>query len=118
MHPVSISIEKTYQWADGVIDWPLLKTKGLLVIEEMLAPGCGEQLHYHDKMKQSFNMLARRAVMRGADGQNVEIDTGMALHISPETHYKIVNQTDEETCFLVISASSSCGDRHEVEQEK
>jgi mannose-6-phosphate isomerase-like protein (cupin superfamily) len=63
-------------------------------------------------------MLAGRAVMQFADGQSVEIDTGMALHIPPETSHAIVNKTGEEIRFLVISAPSSRGDRHEVEQDK
>jgi hypothetical protein len=42
----------------------------------------------------------------------------MALHILPETCHAIVNKTGEEIRFLVISAPSSRGDRHEVEQDK
>jgi oxalate decarboxylase/phosphoglucose isomerase-like protein (cupin superfamily) len=42
----------------------------------------------------------------------------MALHIPPKTGHAIVNQTDDEIRFLVISAPSSRGDRHEVEQDK
>ena len=56
--------------------------------------------------------------MQFSDGQNVEINTGMALHILPETSHAIVNKTGEEIRFLVISAPSSRGDRHEVEQDK
>jgi mannose-6-phosphate isomerase-like protein (cupin superfamily) len=56
--------------------------------------------------------------MQFADGQTVEIDTGMALHIPPETRHAIANQTGEEIRFLMISAPSSRGDRHEGEQDK
>jgi mannose-6-phosphate isomerase-like protein (cupin superfamily) len=56
--------------------------------------------------------------MQFSDGQNVEINTGMALHIPPETYHAIVNKAGEEIRFLVISAPSSRGDRHEVEQDK
>jgi mannose-6-phosphate isomerase-like protein (cupin superfamily) len=42
----------------------------------------------------------------------------MALHIPPKTRHAIVNQTDEEIRFLVISAPSSRSDRHEGEQDK
>ena len=48
MHPVSISIEKTYQWADGVIDWPLPKTTGLLVIEK-IPPSISKKEHLASK---------------------------------------------------------------------
>jgi mannose-6-phosphate isomerase-like protein (cupin superfamily) len=116
MHPVSKSTKKAYQWGDGGVGWRLVETEGLLVIEETLAPGCGEKHHYHMHAAQCFYMLSGRAMMQFTDGQNVEIDTGMALHIPPETHHAIVNQTGEEIRFLVISAPSSRGDRHEVEQ--
>ena len=56
--------------------------------------------------------------MQFADDETVEINTGMALHIPPETRHSIANQTGEEILFLVISAPSSRGDRHEVEQDK
>ena len=118
MHPVSRSIKKAYQWGNGGIGWPLVETKGLLVVEETLAPGCSEKHHYHNQAAQCFYMLSGRAVMQFSDGQNVEINTGMALHILPETSHAIVNKTGEEIRFLVISAPSSRGDRHEVEQDK
>ena len=118
MHPVSTSTKKAYQWGDGGFGWPLVETEGLLVIEETLAPGCGEKHHYHNQAAQCFYMLAGRAVMQFADGETVEIDTGMALHIRPETRHSIANQTGEEIRFLVISAPSSRGDRHEGEQDK
>ena len=118
MHPVSKSTKKAYQWGDGGVGWSLVETKGLRVVEEALAPGCSEKYHYHNQAAQCFYMLAGRAVMQFADAQNVEIDTGMALHIPPETCHAIVNQTGEEIRFLVISASSTRGDRHEVEQDK
>ena len=116
MHPVSKSTKKAYQWGDGGVGWRLVETEGLLVIEETLAPGCGEKPHYHMHAAQCFYLLSGRAMMQVADGQNVEIETGMALHIPPETHHAIVNQTGEEIRFLVISAPSLRGDRHEVEQ--
>ena len=118
MHPVSKSTKKAYQWGDGGIGWPLVETMGLLVVEETLAPGGSEKHHYHNQAAQCFSMLAGHAVMRFSGGQNVDIDTGMALHIPPETCHEIVNQTGEEIRFLVISAPSSRGDWHEVEQDK
>lgn len=117
MRPVSKSTKKAYRWGNGGMGWPLVETKGLLLVEETLAPGCSEKYHYHNQAAQIFYMLAGGAVMRFADGQSVEIDTGMALHIPPETSHAIVNQTDEEIRFLVISAPSSRGDRHEGEQD-
>ena len=118
MHPVSKSTVTAYQWGVGGVGWPLVETKGLLVVEEALAPGCSEKHHYHNQAAQCFYMLVGSAVMKFADGQNVKINTGMALHIPPKTSHAIVNQTGEEIRFLVISAPSSRGDRHEVEQDK
>ena len=118
MHPVSSSTKKAYQWGDGGIGWPLVDTTGLLVIEETLAPGCREKYHYHNQVEQCFYMLTGRAVMQIANGQTVGLDAGMALHIPSKTRHAIVNQTDEKIRFLVISAPSSRGDRHEVEQDK
>ena len=63
-------------------------------------------------------MLSGCAVMQFTESQNVEIDSGMASHIPPETRDAIVNQTVAEIHFLVISAPSSRGDRYEVEQDK
>ena len=69
MHPVSKSTKKAYRWGNGGIGWPLVETKGLLVVEETLAPGCSEKHHYHNQAAQCFYMLAGRAVMQFADGQ-------------------------------------------------
>ncbi len=118
MHPVSKSTKKAYQWGDGGIGWPLVETMGLLMVEETVAPDGSEKHHYHNQAVQCFYMLVGSAVMQFADGQNVEIDTGMALHIPLETCHEIVNQTGEEIRFPVISTPSSRGDWHEVEQDK
>ena len=118
MHPVSKSTKKAYRWGNGGIGWPLVETKGLLVVEETLAPGCSEKHHYHNQAAQCFYMLVGCAVMQVSDGQSVKINTGMALHISPEICHAIVNKTGEAIRFLVISAPSSRGDRHEVERAR
>ena len=117
MRPTSRDTEQAYKWGDGGVGWPLVETEGLLVIEETLASGCGETHHYHNQAAQCFYMLAGCAVMQ-LDGQQVDLDEGMALHIPPNTNHAIVNQTGEEIRFLVISAPSTRGDRHEVELAK
>jgi len=118
MHPASCDMQTAYKWGDGGIGWSLVETKGLLVIEETLAPGCSEKHHYHNQAEQCFYMLVGRAVMQFADGQHVEIGPGMALHIPPNPRHAIVNHTVEEIRFLVISAPSSRGDRYEGEPDR
>jgi quercetin dioxygenase-like cupin family protein len=118
MHPASRDTQTLINGVMAELAGHLSRPKGLLVIEETLASGCGEKHHYHNQAAQCFYMLAGRAVMQFAEGQTVKIDTGMALHIPPKTRHAIDNQTDEEIRFLVISAPSSRGDRHEGEQDK
>ena len=113
MQPVSCNTQTAYKWGEGGFGWPLVDTDGLLVIEETLAPGCGEKRHYHNKSIQCFYILEGTALMK-IDDRNVVLAQGMALHIQPRTDHAIVNESSNEIRFLVISAPSTRSDRHEI----
>jgi quercetin dioxygenase-like cupin family protein len=80
MHPVSKSTKKAYRWGNGGIGWPLVETKGLLVVEETLAPGCSEKHHYHNQAGTMFLHVGRGARLCSLlMARSVEINTGMAF---------------------------------------
>ncbi len=117
-HLVSRNTQIAYKWGNGGVGWPLVESDVMLVIEEMLAPGCSEKLHYHNHAAQCFYMLMGNAVMQFADDQHVDIEEGMALYISPKTSHAIVNQSSDKIRFLVISTPSTLNDRVNLDDDK
>jgi len=103
-----------YTWGDNCDGWHLLKEDGISVIQERMPPGTEEVYHYHENARQLFHILSGKATFI-VDRKTVEVSKGDSLHIHPGTAHKIINRTDEDITFLVISNPPSHGDRVMVE---
>ena len=99
-----------YTWGDNCDGWHLLKEDGISVIQERMPPGAEEMYHYHEQARQLFHVLSGVATFI-VDGQLVEVNNGSSIHIPPSTPHKIMNKTDTDISFLVISHPRSHGDR-------
>lgn len=99
-----------YNWGNQCDGWHLLKSDSLSVIQERMPPGTGEQLHYHHKAQQVFYILSGTATFE-VGGELVEVTANQSLHIKPEVKHRILNKSDEDLNFLVISEPKAHGDR-------
>jgi mannose-6-phosphate isomerase-like protein (cupin superfamily) len=107
---VSVKNAEHYLWGDNCEAWHLLKNDGLSVIEERMEPGSSERLHFHEKAQQLFYILSGAADMEIA-GELIHLHAGETAHILPKVAHRILNQSDTELRFIVISAPRSHGDR-------
>ncbi|MEK9911074.1 MAG: cupin domain-containing protein [Candidatus Puniceispirillum sp.] len=113
IQPADRSSAPHYQWGDGGMAWRLLDKETLGVFEETLAPGTGEEMHYHLRAEQCFYMLSGVAKMR-VGNKILTLDEGTATHIPAGTAHAISNASAMEIRFLVISTPSTYGDRQIV----
>lgn len=108
------SIDKTtaphYTWGNACDSWVLVNTEGLSVKQEAMPPGTREQLHFHSQAQQFFFVLTGTATFY-IDGKKEIVSAQQGLHILPNTHHYIANETSEALEFLVISQPSTNYDR-------
>jgi len=110
MEIVSSENAEHYTWG-GICDgWHLLKSTGLSVIQERVPPGGAEVRHYHERAHQFFFVISGEATLEVADKKLV-LRTQQGVSIPPKVAHKLINESNEELAFIVVSAPTSQGDR-------
>jgi mannose-6-phosphate isomerase-like protein (cupin superfamily) len=99
-----------YTWGKLCDGWPLLRSDSLSVIQERMPPGTSEQLHYHERAQQVFYILSGVATFE-VEGETKIVHPNQSIHIPPNVKHCILNNSDTDLHFLVISEPKSHGDR-------
>lgn len=108
-----ISTAEHYTWG-GVCDgWRLLDDPALSVIQERVPPRGGEAPHFHVRARQFFYVLSGTATMEFGD-EKVTFGPNQGLHVPPNTLHRLVNHSDADVVFLVVSSPTTAGDRINV----
>jgi len=110
MEIVSKENAEHYIWG-GVCDgWHLLKSRNLSVIEERVPPGGAEVRHYHERAHQFFYVLSGEATLEVAGGKFM-IRPYEGLSIPPGLPHRLINETQHDLSFIMVSVPMSHGDR-------
>jgi mannose-6-phosphate isomerase-like protein (cupin superfamily) len=110
MEVVSVENAEHYTWG-GICDgWHLLKSSALSVIQERVPPGCAEVKHYHEKAHQFFFVLSGEATLEINDKKMV-LGPQEGVSVPPNVSHRLLNETDQDLSFIVVSSPASHGDR-------
>jgi len=107
---VSAANAERYVWGAACDGWHLVKTEGLSVIQERMPPGASEQRHHHERARQFFFVLRGVATME-IDGREVALREGEGVEVAPRVPHTMMNRSDADVEFLVVSAPRAHGDR-------
>ncbi len=99
-----------YTWGDGCDGWHLVKRDDLSVIQERVAPGKSEVMHYHEHARQFFYVLKGTATLVFDTG-DIVLREREGVEVPPKVPHQLRNDSSEELEFLVVSAPKSHGDR-------
>jgi len=103
-----------YTWGENCEGWNLVRNADLSVIEEVMPPATAEQIHRHHVAQQFFYILAGEAVMEFGD-KKVAMRDGQGVTVNPGVPHRILNQSNADVRFLVISQpSTKNGDRENL----
>jgi mannose-6-phosphate isomerase-like protein (cupin superfamily) len=108
----SIQNTEHYSWGEGCDAWHLLKSTGLSVIQERMAPGTSERTHSHQRAQQLFYILSGEATFE-LNAERLVVKTHEALHVPAGAKHVVANNTGEDLEFLVISQPPAQGDRQD-----
>ena len=103
-----------YVWGNGCDGWHLVRTPELGVIEERMPPGTTEERHRHAKSRQLFYVLRGRLTME-LDGVLLTLTQGQSIEVAPGCVHQAMNDSDQDTEFLLVSQPHSHGDRERVD---
>lgn len=109
----SVENSEHYIWGDNCDGWRLVQTESLSIIQERMPAHTEEQLHYHSRAQQFFYVLKGVATF-DLDGDVLNVTENKGIHIKPNQRHKIMNKTDQDLEFIVISEPQSRGDRTEL----
>lgn len=110
MEIASTANAEHYTWG-GICDgWHLLQAGDLSVIEERVPPGGAEARHYHQYAQQFFYVLSGRATMELPE-QTLTLGPRQGISVPPRTPHRLLNQGEQDLCFLVVSSPLSHQDR-------
>lgn len=101
-----------YHWGEACSGWHMVQSESLSVIEELMPPKTQEKKHYHEHAQQFFRILRGTATFE-IEQTVIDVSSGEGIHIPPGTKHRIRNDQLENLEFLVISAPTTRGDRHE-----
>lgn len=99
-----------YEWGENADGWHLLQSDSLSVIEECVPPDEKEQRHYHKHAQQFFYVLSGLATFE-ISGKTFEIPVNNGIHVPAGEPHQLINNSDQDLRFLVISEPKSHGDR-------
>ncbi|MBI5217716.1 MAG: cupin domain-containing protein [Bacteroidia bacterium] len=100
-----------YYWGSTCEGWHLVKSKDLSVIQEKMPPRKTEEKHYHEHSQQFFYILSGVAKFE-INGEIITVSAGEGIHVEPKIEHRILNETNNDLHFLVISQPTTKGDRH------
>jgi len=75
------------------------KAKDLGGLFGAIPPGCGGEVHYHEKRESILIIISGEAV-EIVEGEEVPIKAGDVLFIPPQEKHTIVNRSDKDLRFL------------------
>ena len=106
----NIQNSENYKWGKNCDGWKLVDTNSLSVIQEKMPPKTEENLHFHENCQQFFYILSGIAEFQ-IENEILIVEENNGIHIPKMKKHKIMNRTEHDLEFLVISEPKSHGDR-------
>jgi mannose-6-phosphate isomerase-like protein (cupin superfamily) len=103
-----------YVWGRICDGWHLVKQDNLSVIHERMPSGTSEVRHFHNKSRQFFFVLSGTATLE-MSGERHNIEAFQGIEVSPGVPHQMINQSQHDVEFIVVSQPMSHGDRITVE---
>ena len=107
---ISTQDAERYTWGDSCDGWHLVKREDLSVIQERMPPGTQEQRHRHERARQFFYVLSGDATFE-IDGRVEALSAGEGIEVPPGVPHTMMNRSNADLAFLVVSAPRAHGDR-------
>ncbi|MCX8025214.1 MAG: cupin domain-containing protein [Thermanaerothrix sp.] len=99
-----------YEWGQHCDGWYLVKSLPFTVIQERMPPHTAETRHWHTVSHQFFYILSGQATME-INGDICLLHAQQGVEVPPQMPHQMMNTSDADLEFIVISCPPSHGDR-------
>lgn len=99
-----------YIWGNICDGWHLIKSDELSIIHERMPVKTKEVRHLHQNARQFFFVLSGQASME-INGEIILLNQHEGIDILPNVPHQMMNNSDEEIEFIVVSSPTAKGDR-------
>jgi len=99
-----------YTWGQNCDGWHLVQSPETSIIQERMPPRTSEVRHKHTKSWQFFFILNGEATME-VSGELQFLKAHQGIEISPDVPHQMMNTSDADVEFIVVSSPPSHGDR-------
>jgi mannose-6-phosphate isomerase-like protein (cupin superfamily) len=107
---VSKDVAEHYVWGGTCDGWHLVKREDLSVIHERMPSRTAEVRHYHERARQFFFVLSGTATLE-VNGAREILRSGEGMEVPQGVPHQMLNESNDDVEFLVISHPTSKGDR-------
>lgn len=114
MEKINRKSAKHYKWKEMCDGWHFLERDDLSVIAEKMPPKSAENMHYHNISRQFFYILSGEATMCFKD-RSIVLNEGEGIEIEPREAHQMINNSNFDVEFIVVSMPKSHGDKVVVE---
>jgi len=101
---------KEYEWGTDCMCWTLLEDSAFTVMQEKMSPNTADELHYHQVATQFIYVLSG-VLQVELNGKMFILKPQQGLKISKLLPHRVINNSDDETNFLLISSPGQVEDR-------
>ena len=88
----------------------MLRGNDFSVIQERMPPHTSEVEHFHNVSRQFFYVLSGTLSVI-VQGERQVLNSEQGLEIPPKVRHRVINDTDSDVQFILVSAPPSHGDR-------
>lgn len=99
-----------YIWGSLCDGWKLVNTNELSIKHEKMPINTSEVRHFHQKAKQFFFALIGQATIE-VNGEVIVLNEYEGIEIMPGIPHQMMNKSNGEIEFIVVSSPTSQGDR-------
>jgi mannose-6-phosphate isomerase-like protein (cupin superfamily) len=104
-----------FEWGEACNGWRFLADDKLSVNREKMPASTAEKLHFHFKSTQFFYIIQGKATII-IEGQRHELTSDQGIGVPQNLAHKIINESDMDMDFLVISSPKTTNDRINIEK--
>lgn len=114
MKLIDIESAEHYKWGKNCDSWKLVHEENISVKFERIPPLASEKLHIHSRSQQTFYILKGIAVFE-VENKRHKVQSKQGILIDANEKHRIINETNSELDFLVISCPPTDNDRKEID---
>jgi mannose-6-phosphate isomerase-like protein (cupin superfamily) len=99
-----------YFWGNNCEAWSLINNENISIKVEKMPPGTCEVEHYHKHATQYFFVLDGILEMH-VNNDKIKLNKYEGIIIKPMYKHQVINNSNSQTQFLVISSPTADEDR-------